>query len=115
MTKELKSRRLDAFLTVLRRHENRHHIGLYEKFRINDPAVKLEVNWAALGSVTPAEAREFAKHLTKLARIAEEFNARNFVNNYDRDQVDLTPDDIADLIQAVNDYDIEAIMAWLEA
>lgn len=60
-------------------------IQVYEMNQFDNDTVKLGVNWAAIGTVSTSEAREFAQRLLEAATAAENFEYNGYMITYGED------------------------------
>lgn len=77
-----------TFCLALRKLQNEvckdRRIEIFDLSTFDDKPIQLGVNWASIGTVPAAEAREFAQLLMDAATAAENFEYNGYTINYGR-------------------------------
>lgn len=74
---------LDAALRKINNEYFDGRIDIYDRVDFEDYHVTFEINWAAIGSVNPEEAKKFATNILVATAIAEKLNSYDMVMAYE--------------------------------
>ena len=98
--------RYSTLMTTVNEMFSGKYINVYEAERQRTPEgrkITFGVNWGAVGTTTPAGAREFADNLKDAAAIAELLNRMEIVYYYDENEPEADWDALAEEIKkAIN-------------
>ena len=107
----------NALKTAIHWYMKDKDIDIYEKPGLfdKDKPLKWQVNWAALGSVSPAEAESFAEDLKAAANLAQALNEMELEYDYflEDPKLDRMIEDNREMAKDMYDRYIQAIIETL--